>query len=141
MNKCILFSCVLFFNIFNISAQTGSSGRNSVREGIFYCNPINSGKSYTIIRTDSSQTEIDISSGDSSFWRISWLNDSSFSLKHLRSTRQMSVEEIQFYIRHIVICKVNDITFRYYTYSAAMDSLNSGWIVKDTIWFKPRALH
>ena len=56
----------------------------------------NSTDRFLIVRKDSSQEEINLNENGTSFWRISWQNDSSFYVKFLRCTKKISDEELPF---------------------------------------------
>jgi hypothetical protein len=111
---------------------------NAVKNGIFYYYPINSNESFSIVRNDSVQKETQLGTKDTSYWRISWQNDSVFSARYWKGTRRKSDAEISFYNAHLLVVKIKNITASYYTFSGGIDSVSGIGNTQDTAWFKPK---
>lgn len=109
-----------------------------VKNGEFYFYAKNSTDRFFIVRKDSSQEEINLNENGTSFWRISWQNDSSFYVKFLRCTKKISDEELPFYKAHVIVIRIKNISSLYYTFSGALDSFGYLGNTYDTTWFKPK---
>src|ERR1700761_9740552 len=72
-----------------------------VRTGIFYFYPaMDPSQSYIIDRNDTVQEEIDVKTGDTSYYRVQWKNDCEFGLIFIRDTEKMPEEKREFMATH-----------------------------------------
>jgi len=107
---------------------------NKVRNGIFYFYAKNTNEKFKLIRSDTLQQEINLSKGDTSFWKINWLDNCAFSIKFLNTTKVMPQDEKVFRNSHIIVSRILKVSSEYYTYVAGLDSLNSKYTSTDTVW-------
>jgi hypothetical protein len=123
-------SLILFF--------AGFYQNRNIKTGTFYFYPPDRSGIFEIVRNDSLQIENNLSTGDSSIWKIKWQTDSVFTCKFLRGTKMMSIEEKDFYNAHVILFKIRNINSMYYTFSGGVDGIEGLGKIQDTIWFKPK---
>ncbi len=105
-----------------------------IHTGEFYFYPKSSNKKYKIIRDGITQKEINLSSGDTSVSIIQWIDDCTYFLEHISGGVIMpaDMKRPKIYIQFL------QITNDYYLMKACIDSINSKYCLKDTIWSKPK---
>lgn len=110
---------------------------NKSRNGNFFY--YRAEKSYSVIREGSKQLEIDLSTGDTTFLEVTWLNDCMLNLKTLGSTAHLTQDEDMFFRSHPVNIEILNVTEDYYTFKGAgVDPSLAKYVIEDTIWFKPK---
>lgn len=106
----------------------------SVKNGRFHFYQ-NSGQHHSIvIRKDSLQIEVNLSTGDSTFWRILWFSDCQFTCSYISGSKIKSQEEQDFYKRSTLTFNILKTTKKYYTYDALFTSGNDSRRFSDTMW-------
>lgn len=106
----------------------------SVKNGRFHFYQ-NSGQYHSIvIRKDSLQTEVNLSTGDSTFWRILWVSDCQFTCSYISGSKMKSQEELDFYNRSTLTFNILETTKHYYTYDALFKTDNNSRSFSDTMW-------
>ncbi len=138
MNSRNVLMIVLILNMSLLYGQGNVVKGTNVKNGHFYFYPKNSKDRFCIVRRDSSQKEINLNTNDTSFWSVSWQNDSSFYVKYLHSTKKISDGQLSFYKAHLVVIRIRNISSQYYTFSGALDSFDYLGNTYDTAWFKPK---
>ena len=137
--KCILLSISLcYFSL--LWGQNKAELPGWVKVGAFYFYPKDSKDPFYILRNDSVQEEINLSTKDTLFWRIRWQGDSVLHLQYLSGTKKLSDDERSFYNAHAIVTRINSVTSNYYTFSGGLDSVTGLGNTKDTLWFKPRMM-
>ena len=131
---------ILFLNLSHLYSQAQEITKPSIKNGTFYFYPKNSKNRFCIIRMDSLQKEINLTTNDTSFWRINWQNDSSVSARFLRSTNKMPDGEVSFFKTHVVVMRIKNISSLYYTFSGGLDSFENLGDKKDTAWLSPKTI-
>jgi hypothetical protein len=129
---------VLFMFPLILLGQSKKTDCRSIKKGTFYFYPQNSQTRFSIVRSDSIQEEINLTTPDTSFWKVSWQNDCMFNIKFIRKSHPMSDEERNFYNSHILSVKVLSVTKDYYTFKAGVDSIATTNPLADTLWIKAR---
>lgn len=113
---------------------------NGIKTGTFYLYPLNSQKSFIIIRDKSIQKEINIEAKDTSFWKVNWQSNCILNLKFIRKNQPLSDED-KFFYSHNIVVKVLNVTKDYYTFKGGLDSVNNTSALTDTLWFTARPNH
>jgi hypothetical protein len=90
------------------------------------------------MRSDSIQEEINITTADTFFWKVSWQNDCMFTLNFISKSPSISDEDKRFYNSHTTIVKVSNVTKDYYAFKVGLDSISIINPLIDTLWFKAR---
>jgi hypothetical protein len=129
---------VLFFFPLILLGQSKSADCGSVRKGIFYLYPQKSQTKFAIMRSDSTQEEVNLITTDTSYWKVSWQNDCMFNLKFIRKSHPISDGEKNFYNSHTTVFKILSVTKDYYTFKAGLDSIATTNPLTDTLWRKAR---
>lgn len=119
-----------------LGCQDKNQNCRIAKKGTFYFYPSKTNRQYRIIRTDSSQTEINLATGDSSFWIIKWKNECTFTLSFGRNTRVMSDEERNFYNSHFLKSKKLTVAPSYYIFKATTDPRDGFKPMADTVWLQ-----
>lgn len=120
------------------SQSVGSVDCHRVRNGTFYFYPPNNPKGFTVIRKGAVQTEINHSTGDTTFWKVNWKSGCAFDLKFIRKSRSLSSDESNFYNSHIAVFEVLRGEKEYYLFKVGLDSIGSTNCVTDTMWLKAK---
>jgi hypothetical protein len=123
INKSLFWIILL---IFFYSCKDSNHQRmcRDIRKGIFGFYGDRSGRRYTIIRTDSTQTEIDEDKGTIYEFAVNWTSDCEYEMRFLRV---LKVGKDSSHIRtkfHDVSVKILSIGPDYYVFRAKADGLN-----------------
>lgn len=121
--------------------QTNTPDCSSVRTGTFMLFPPVGGDHYVIERSDSVQYEIGVINQTKSWWRINWIDDCSFGLSLIKTSRELSDKEKELWNAHQIVVRIHEVARDYYIFSSGLDSINSKRIsLTDTCWRKNRVL-
>jgi hypothetical protein len=77
-----------------------------------------------------------MNTGDTSYWKLKWLDDCTFSATYLSGGVKRSDEEKEFLTQHQTVVQILKITPNYYVVEGSLDSVNSEMSIVDTIWIK-----
>ncbi len=124
----------IIFLLFSAATLPQRDCRN-VRNGKFYFQPRNSIKKFLVIRADSIQKEVEVNAHDTSYWKIKWTTDCSFTLEFSHRTNKPTIQERSFYASHKVVVEILNVTQDYYSFKAGIDSISSISLT-DTLWMK-----
>ena len=95
----------------------------------------NQGQLYsTIIRGDSLQMEINTQTGDTTNWKIYWIDNCSFSCQYISGLKDKSDQELAFYKQSIILFSIKTLEKDYYTYNAELKFNAQSKTFNDTIW-------
>jgi hypothetical protein len=111
---------------------------NSVKVGEFYYYPKDSKESYYDLRNDSILGEINLSTRDTSIWRIRWQSDSVIEMRYVTGSRKLTDAQRAFRHAHTIVVRIDSVAAEYYTFSGGMDSVGGIGNTQDTMWFKPK---
>ena len=92
-------SVLLFLILLTVSSSLSSSDFDctSIRTGIFFQYKNGNQLYSTVIRQDTLQTEINTQTGDTSYWKIRWTDNCTFSCNYISGFKSKSKEELNFY--------------------------------------------
>ncbi len=94
-----------------------------------------------IIRKDSLQSEINMRTGDTSYWRINWITDCQFSSHYLSGIKFASKGDEYFYkTSTLVTITIGTITKDYFLYDALFENEYSRKKYSDTCWLHERKI-
>lgn len=119
--------------LFYLAASCPQRNCRKVRNGEFYFQPKNSTNKYLVIRTDSVQKEVEVNTLDTSYWKIAWTSDCSFTLKFSHRTKDTSIQERTFFASRKLVVEILNVNKDYYSFKAGIDSLTGGFET-DTLW-------
>jgi hypothetical protein len=137
MHKTLIYLAAFLFPVV-LSAQQKTLDCSKIQKGSFYYYPSNTNKKFLITRSGSMQKEVDLESGDSSFYNIRWRSDCLFDAKFISRSKPISNEDLTFRKSHMIVSEVTAVTENYYVFRAGLDSISIGDPLIDTVWFKPR---
>jgi hypothetical protein len=89
-----------------------------------------------VIRQDSLQKELNLNTGDTTYWKVNWLDDCTFLAHYISGGLAKSDEEKDFLHNHKTVVQILKITPEYYIVEGSLDSLNSEMSIIDTIWIQ-----
>jgi hypothetical protein len=135
--KCWLL-LVLLSSFSLLRGQSKKQLPNSVKVGEFYYYPKDSKEAYIDIRNDSVVKEINLSTRDTSIWRIRWQSDSVIEMRYVTGTRKITDAQRAYRNAHMVVVRVDRVAAEYYTFTGGMDSVGGIGNTQDTMWFKPK---
>ena len=108
------------------------------------CSPIHTGRFFqyknqgqlysTIIRGDSVQMEINSQTGDTTNWKIHWIDNCSYSCQYISGLKAKSDQEIIFYKQSIIVFCIKTLRKDYYTYNAEIKFNSQSKTFSDTVW-------
>lgn len=123
---------------FFISCKEKKAGCAGLKTGTFYFYPKQSGKSFKFERNDSLQTEIDLVTGDTSFWKITWQGDCQFTAGFISRTSPISQAESDFYASHTTTIEIVGPQKDYYLIKATINPPVRYEYPSDTVWLHPK---
>jgi len=103
-----------------------------LKSGFYHSYPALTNEHYLYIRDSLYQTEIETVKGDTTLWKISWLDECSYSLKFVSGKRDKAM--LEFLKNHVVVVKVNKVTENYFTFSGYLDKISENMVLADTMW-------
>lgn len=139
MKTRLIIFCITFLFPALIFGQLKNLNCKRIKIGSFYFYPPASSKGFLIIRNKTTQKEINLQTGDTSFWRIKWQSPCIFTLSFLRKSRAVSNEELSFFNSHKTVVEILGLTKDYYIFKGGLDNMVTS-NVTDTMWFTKRVL-
>lgn len=118
------------------NCQLEQQNCDSLKKGNFYFYPSGSGLKYKIIRQDSIQTEIRLNTGDTSCWKVQWIENCRFTIKFLYGSNPEVTKSLS--NSHIIVMQILEIKKNYYVFRASRDSITSTFHITDTLWMNSR---
>jgi len=129
-------SVLLFLILLTVSSSLSSSDFDctSIRTGIFFQYKNGNQLYSTVIRQDTLQTEINTQTGDTSYWKIRWTDNCTFSCNYISGFKSKSKEELNFYNQSTLFFKVKTLNDEYYNYDAELKFKSQSIFFSDTLW-------
>jgi hypothetical protein len=109
-----------------------------LKNGIFYYYQKNSPDHFLIYRMAETQKEINLTTGDTTVWKIDWQNDCNYSLKFQSSSTKRPPETVKLLKEHTLVYAVLKLAEDYYTFKGSVDNIANQQIIADTIWLKEK---
>jgi hypothetical protein len=140
MSKGFINFIIYFFSPLIILGQPTATNADCsrVKNGNFYFYPVNTQKGFRVDRKGAVQSEINLETRDTSFWKVNWENDCAFDLKFIRKSQAISDDEKSFYSAHVTVFKILSVTKDYYVFKAGLDSITDKSVLTDTLWRESR---
>ena len=126
----VLCCCVFLYSFSNFGCEC-----IMVKDGTFHFYPISKKTHHIIVRRDTLQTEIDLNTRDTSYWRIKWISECEFTCNFISITKPLSKEELDFCNNTTLKFTVSCVSKDYYTYDALASYNNISKTFSDTMWF------
>ncbi|MDB5199784.1 MAG: hypothetical protein JWO92_1747 [Chitinophagaceae bacterium] len=134
----IIFILLFLFAGLFIQCHTSTKTCRDVKNGRFHFYGKELNKHYEIIRQDTLQKEVNLSTGDTSFWKVSWIDECTYTARYLFGGGEKSEEEKNFLLTHITFIQIQKATPKYYIVLGALDSLSSTFRIVDTVWMQAK---
>ncbi len=134
-NRIVILLSVCMCCVFFLSFSNFGSECQLVKDGTFHFYPNSKKTHHIIVRKDTLQTEIDLSTGDTSCWRIKWVSQCVFTCNFISITKSISKEELEFCNNSTLKFTVSRVSKEYYTYDALFTYNNISKTFSDTMWF------
>ena len=106
----LIVSLISLFSIALLSFQHSGSNCDSVKNGMFHFYQNNDQYHALVIRKDSLQTEININTGDTSYWHVVWLSDCEFTVAYISGSKAMSQQELDFHKQSALKFSIKTLT-------------------------------
>lgn len=119
-----------------VSGQEKPMACADLKTGFYHSYPAKTNEHYLYFRDSLYQTEIETVTGDTTMWKITWLDDCSYSLKFISGKRDKAM--LEFLKNHVVVVRVNKVTENYFTFSGYLDKISDQVILADTMWLTER---
>ena len=84
------------------------------------------------------QKEVNVATNDTSYWKVDWIDDCTYTANYLFGGGMKSEDEQTFLRSHTTIIQIQKTTPDYYIIKGALDSLNSKMNVVDTVWMRAK---
>ncbi len=107
---------------------------SKIRTGTFFQYKNGNQLYSTVIRQDTLQTEINSQTGDTSYWKIHWTDNCTFSCNYISGFKSKSKEELDFYNQSTLVFKVKTMNDEYYNYDAELKFKSQSMSFSDTLW-------
>ena len=133
-------SFILLFLLLSLSssAQLKTNECSSIGNGTFYAYPKNSDEQYMYIRNGDTQTERNQLTGDSSVWKINWLNGCVYTMQYVSGSAKVDAGVKDFLQEHKLAIKIETVTSGYYVYKSYADKVSGNFLSADTMWLQPK---
>ena len=130
-----IISAAFFLICFSASGQAQKSlACADIHEGIFYNYPRNSTSQYADLREGEYLHETDITTGDTSLWKIKWNDDCTYTLSLVDMNGKNEKPTRELMKKHKLVFTIGNLTDDYYTFSGYLDKPNSVLLASDTMW-------
>ncbi len=126
------------FSILPLSFLLSNTPCVLFKKGRFHFYPKDSKIHYVVIREDSLQSEINLKTGDTSFWKIKWLSDCEFNCSYISGIKSSSKAEQDFFNKSILRISIVDGSKDYYVYDALFQSGSFTKQFNDTMWLREK---
>jgi len=132
-----LFGALLLLSSLASNAQKMDCGQ--LRNGAFYFYPRNSTNQYVTWRNGDEQVEKNLGTGDTTVYRVEWINDCTYSLAYISTNEKWTQDLIDFEKKNKLVCEITDATDAYYIFKSHFDK-HPGLTIhnNDTIWRNER---
>ena len=112
----------------------------NVHSGTFYIYPENTAEKYVDIRDNEYVHETDITTGDTSLWKIKWLNDCTYSLSLVEVSGDKAAMVRAIMNKHTLVYKIKSVTSEYYVFDGYLDKTSNLPIQTDTMWMTDKVV-
>lgn len=111
-----------------------------LKNGVFHSYPKNTSDHYLSKRDDEFQYETNIVTGDTTTWKINWLNDCTYSLKYISGNNKMTDEVSKLVKKHKFVYEISNLTPDYYIFKGYIDKTSNIAFQTDTMWLTEKAV-
>lgn len=130
-----LLACIISLLIFS-AFLSPPADCGKLRNGRFHIYGVEN--SYTIVRKDTLQIEINKKTGDTSWWRVKWISPCGYTLRFLAGQEKMESLKAEFYENSRIKVSIRKYTADYYIYDGQLSYKDMISNSSDTMWLKER---
>jgi hypothetical protein len=121
-------------------AASSQSACSDWKNGVFHVYLKHEGGThYVVYRDGDNETEINLNKGDSTVWKVKWLDDCTYSVHYLSGNTPIPRHVADHLQHHDLIYKMKKATPDYYTYSEYWDNARGLSLESDTVWLSEKA--
>lgn len=107
-----------------------------VKNGTFYSYPSNSKERWKSERSGSTQKEINLNTGDTIFFSVSWANACQYTLKYASGGEKLDKDMLALIKQHPLVSSITASTPDYYVTADYFDATTNYPYAFDTLWHK-----
>ena len=111
-----------------------SQSCSDLKNGTFYSYPKNSTEQWKILRDGSTEKDINLLTGDTSFWKIDWQNECQYKMKYLSGGGKLKKEDLDLFKNHVLVLSVEVNNGNYYLTNYYLDKKSKVLFLSDTVW-------
>lgn len=126
--------CLSLLSFQNVNAQTGQPSCQNLKEGTFYSYPINSNDNWKSVRNGAIQEEINLTTGDTIQFKVTWSGDCTYSLKYASGGKKLDKQALAVFKQYAIVSVVNQTAPGYYVTTSYLDATSNYPISVDTLW-------
>jgi len=104
---------------------------NEIKKGDFYFYPRTSSVKYSIIRNGEFQKEVILGTKDTTYWKMNWIDDCSYTLDYVSGGPEIFKE----YPHYKTYIRILDVALNYYIMNVTLEKQSMS--ETDTIWRSP----
>jgi hypothetical protein len=120
-----------------IACRPGKKTGRDLKNGTFhFYTPAN--EHFIIFKTDSLDTEINTATNDSTFWKIEWLDDSTYNSTFIRKTYPDTGLRQHFNLNTKIQIHITKVLPRYYLFESVASYMGKTYKYNDTVWFQSK---
>jgi len=129
---------LILLNNYYAESQTTHMSCPDIRNGVFYSYPMNTIDRWKSERNGDIQKEINIETGDTLIFKVSWDRDCEYKLKYQSGGKKLKKEELNMLKQYNFVYTVSEATPNYYIATTFLNEPNDYPISVDTMWNKER---
>ena len=131
---------LLLLNTPYAQSQTSPDACPGIQTGVFYSYPLNTADRWKSERTGDIQQEINLETGDTLLFKVSWGRNCTYTLKYMSGGKKISKEELALLKQYSLVHTVSESTPGYYIATTYLNEPNDYPISVDTMWNKEKTL-
>jgi|GEM_PF-3788828 len=138
MRKIVPFVFILIvFAFVFVACSSSSHTKRSLKSGTFhYYTPEQ--VHFLILKQDTLDAEVNTQTGDTSYWHVQWLNDSTYNSTFIRQTNPDTGLRQQFNLEAKTQITITAIKPAYYLFKSISTYRDKNFTYADTVWFHPK---
>ena len=134
--RLFVFALTAVALVFGACSSHSHAGRN-LKSGTFhFYSP--EGVHFLILKQDTLHAEVNPDTGETSYWRVQWLDDSTYISTFIRKTNPDTGLRQQFNLEAKTQIYIKAVTPTYYLFESHSNYKDKTFTYKDTVWFQPK---
>jgi hypothetical protein len=120
-----------------VDCSSSSDTRRNLKSGTFHFYTPEQ-VHFIILKQDTLDAEVNTQTGDTSYWRVQWLNDSTYNSMFVRKTIPDTGLRQQFNLESKTQIRIKAIEPTYYLFESHSTYKDTKFTYADTVWFNPK---